>query len=260
MNQSVLKALKLLDLFSEEKTEITLKEASEMTKMPKPTVYRLLSTLEQAQFLMKTKESEHDSRYSLGLKLMELGHLVSDQLELRKIALPYMEALAQEINEVVHLVIVHQQKATYIEKVESTRALRLFTRVGKSSPLYIGSGPKLLLAYMDEDEQQQILEEADLLKLSDHDPIDESELMEELLEIKEKGYAFSLGEQDLETTGISYPIYDFRGNVIAALAISGLSSHFEGENLLLIKHHAEDTAASISAQLGYKTCVSNTRE
>ena len=79
MNQSVLKALKLLDLFTEETYELSLKEISLRSNLPKPTAYRLLSALEEAGFLNKAKENEHDSRYRLGLKLLELGQLVADK-------------------------------------------------------------------------------------------------------------------------------------------------------------------------------------
>src|SRR5690625_2263700 len=157
MNQSVIKALSLLELFSEEVQELSLKEIAEQSGLPKPTAYRLLSSLHYCGFLIKTKESEHDSKYRLGLKLLELGSLVSDQLELTQVAKPYMEELVQKVNEAVHIVISHDEHAIYIDKVESNRAIRLYTKVGKSVPLYIGSGPKLLLAYMNDDERTTVL-------------------------------------------------------------------------------------------------------
>ncbi|WP_106494614.1 IclR family transcriptional regulator [Lentibacillus sp. Marseille-P4043] len=252
MNQSVIKALKLLDLFTEDNEELTLKEISNKADMPKPTAYRLLSALESCNFLYKTKENEHDSRYRLGLKLLELGQIVSDQLELRGIALPDMEELAQEINEVIHLVIVNQNEATYIEKVESTRALRLYTRIGKSSPLYMGSGPKLLLAFLSQEMQEKVLGQGELYYFGSHNPIDRKSLKNELEKIRQEGYAYSIGEQDADTTGISYPIYDHRAQVIAALTISGLSSHFDGDNLTFIKTKSKKTAHAISEKLGYR--------
>lgn len=140
MNQSVRKAISLLDLFMDEK-ELTLQDIANMADIPKPTAYRLLSTLEDCGMLYKIKVSPHDSRYGLGLKLLELGNIVSKRLEIREIALPYMETLAAALNEVVHLVIANQNEATYIEKVNSRRALSLHTDIGRSVPLYIGSGP-----------------------------------------------------------------------------------------------------------------------
>ncbi|MDY0407522.1 IclR family transcriptional regulator [Virgibacillus soli] len=251
MNQSVAKALQLLDLFTEEQPEWSLKDISKQSGIPKPTAYRLLTTLESGNFVFKMKTTEHDSRYRLGLKLLEMGQLVSEQLEVRKIALPFMQMLANDINEVIHLVIVNQNKAVYIEKVENTRALRLYTKVGKSTPLYMGSGPKLLLAHLPIDKQREIFREVGNKQLRDGRVIDERRLREELVEIRKQGFSYSVGEQDPYTTGISYPIFDYRGHVISALTVSGLSSYFEGDNLRRIKNQTEVTARQVSRKLGF---------
>lgn len=252
MNQSVIKALKLLDLFNEDIQELSLREIALRSDLPKPTAYRLLGSLVESGFLQKTKENDQESSYRLGLKLLELGHLVTNQLEIREIALPYMGELAQDINEVIHIVIANQNEATYIEKVDSSRAIRLYTRIGKSSPLYIGSGPKLLLAFMEKEKQDKILGEAKLYAINAHQIIDKKKLQMELRVIRKEGYSYSIGEQDAETTGISFPLYNYRGQVVAALTVSGLSSHFEGENLQVIKEKTRKTADRISEQLGYR--------
>lgn len=249
MNQSVLKAISLLELFIEHK-ELTLQQISEKADMPKPTAYRLLSTLEAKGLLAKTKDSHHDSRYRLGLKLLEYGNLVAERLEIRELALPYMEKLAHEINEVVHLVIANQYEATYIEKVNSKRALSLHTKIGWSSPLYVGSGPKLLLAYSSREKQEKVLNESTLMTLTNQ-KVDKEELRKELAEIRKNEYAYSISEQDADTTGISFPIFNYENKVVAALAISGLSSRFKGERLKFIIQKGKESARSISKQLGY---------
>ena len=249
MNQSVLKAISLLELFVEHK-ELSLQEISEKAEMPKPTAYRLLTTLEMKGFLMKTKDTHHDSRYRLGLKLLEYGNLVSKRLEIREIALPYMEELADEINEVVHLVIMNNDEATYIEKVNSNRALSLHTRIGGSTPLYVGSGPKLLLAYAPKEKQEQILSETNLTTLTNQ-KVDKEVLRKELVEIRKNEYAISLSEQDEDTTGISFPIFNYEQKVVAALAVSGLSSRFKGERLRYIIKKGREIARFISKELGY---------
>ncbi|PTY94769.1 IclR family transcriptional regulator [Heyndrickxia sporothermodurans] len=246
MNQSVIKALGMLDLFTEEEPELSLKEVTERVQLPKPTVYRLLTSLEYCGFLTKTMDSEYDKRYKLGLKLMELGQLVSEQLELRKVALPYMKKLANEINEVVHLVIVNHDEAVYIEKVESTHAVRLYTRIGKRSPLYLGSGPKLLLAFLPDKKRKEILDAAAIR------PLNKNQIINEIEEIKRNEFAISYGEQDEGTTGISFPIYDYHRKVIAALAVSGPSYRFEGAHLEMIKEKTKKSAKDISSEMGYR--------
>src|SRR5699024_3609534 len=137
MNKSVHKALKLLDLYTEDEPELTLRTIASRANIPKPTAYRLLTTLEAAGFLDKAKLSEHDSRYRLGLKLLELGSLVSERLELREVARPYMEKLVNVINEDVHLVIVNKNKSVYIKNVDISSTLSHYTSIGRCLPLYI---------------------------------------------------------------------------------------------------------------------------
>src|SRR5690625_149658 len=131
MNQSVAKAMVLLDLFRDYE-ELSLQEITNMADIPKSTAYRLLMTLESAQLLEKEKTGTHDSRYRLGLKWLQYGELVAERLELRDVALPFMEKLAEDLNEVVHLVIVNRSEAIYIERVNSRRALSLNTQIGRS--------------------------------------------------------------------------------------------------------------------------------
>src|SRR5699024_11251498 len=75
--------------------------------------------------------------------------------------------------------------------------------------------------------------------------------------IRKQGYAFSNGEQDADTTGVSYPIYNHYGQVTAALTVSGLSSRFKDDNLIFIKKRTKKAAKAISIQLGYRGDVFN---
>lgn len=251
MNQSVVKALQLLDLFTADQHEYSLSDIHRKTNMSKPTVYRLLSSLEHCGFLKKVRYSEQDIRYQLGLKLLELGNIVSERLELRKVALPHMERLRDEINEIVHLTIVDGDEATYIEKVESSQAIRLYTRVGKSSPLYVGSGPKLLFAYMAGKDRAKILKNLELKPFTKNTIADPVRLQEELETIRKQGFAISYGEQDEDTIGISYPIRDYTEAVVAALTVSGPSNRFEQDRENYIKELLKKTANNISHDLGY---------
>lgn len=250
MNQSVLKALKLLDYFIDQ-TDLSLGELAKAANLPKPTVYRLVSSLEASGFLVKVKKSEQDVRYRLGLKLLELGNLVSERLELRQIALPHMQTLCDQINEVVHLVVRDGHEAVYIEKVESNQAVRLYTRVGRRSPLYVGSGPKLLLAYLSPAEAKGLIENMHFKKFTKNTITDPDELIRQLEMIRKQGFSVSDGEQDEDTIGFSFPIRDYSGQVIAALGVSGPKMRFVGNREQFIKEAAQRTAQLISQDLGF---------
>ncbi len=252
VNQSVTKALKLLTLFSEKRPEISLQEIYEMTGMPKATAYRLLASLEEGGFIRKIKYSEHDIRYRLGLKLLELGNLVSEDLELRQAAYEHMKALSKDINEVVHLSVCEGEEAIYIEKVESSQAIRLYTRVGKRFPLFVGSGPKLLLAYLPKTRQQEIISRMKFEEFTPHTITNEKKLYQELDTIRRQGYAVSLGEQDPDTVGFSFPIRDFSGEVVGALGVTGPSMRFSDGRRGEILEKTQEAAQTISKDLGFR--------
>lgn len=252
MNQSVVKALALLDYFSKEQKELTLGELAEKSNLTKPTAHRLLSSLEECGFLTKVKNNNQDVRYRLGLKLLDLGSLVAEQFELRDVALPLMRQLCADVNEVVHLVVLDKDEAVYIEKVETNHAIRLYTRVGKRSELYIGSGPKLLLAYLPEMERQALIKKMTFKKLTEQTIDNEEVLQEEILKIRELGYALSRGEQDKETLGISYPIYNHKNEVVAALNVSGPELRIDNQFMEVLKDKTKKMAKLISTELGYR--------
>lgn len=255
MNQSAVDALKLLDLFAAEEHELSLSDIHKKTTMSKSRVFRLLSSLVECNFLRKVKYSEHDIRYQLGLKLMEFGHLVSERMEIRQTALPHMKIVCSDIQEIVHLAILDGTNAVYIEKVESEQPIRLYTQVGRTLPLYVGSGPKLLFAYMNHKEREDILKNLKMNPITENTITSMTKLQKEVQLIRRQGYSTSYGEQNLDTTGVSVPIRDFNGEVIAALTASGPSNRFGTERIKDILVALERTAKQISYELGYKTRI-----
>ncbi|WP_177167131.1 IclR family transcriptional regulator [Salinibacillus kushneri] len=250
MSRSLIKAIKLLDCFKD-KLEMTLYELVEESNLPKTTVFRLVSSLEEAGLLVKVKRSSHDVKYRLGLKLLELGKRVSEQLEYRKLALPYMRELNQKLNELVHMAVVEGDEAVYVEKLDSTKPVRLVIQIGGRSPLYAGSAPKLLLAHMNDDDRDNYLQNIEFEKITENTIENVEELKRELAEIKRKGYSISQAEHYRDTMGFSYPIKDFNGETIAALGVSIPITDYSKEREEMILRETGKTAERISRELGY---------
>lgn len=252
MNGSVVNALNLLNLFSEDNQEISLSEMAGKVTLSKPTLFRLLTSLEYCGFLEKITYSKQDVRYKLGIKLLELGNIVSNQLEIRKVALPFMQQLRDEINEVVLLLTVDRDRAVYIEKVESNQSLRLHASVGKTSPFYSGSGPKLLLTFMDEPERNNIISNMKFDEEGNHKIKNKEDLEKEVKKIESQGYALSIEEQDENTIGIAFPIKNSQGIVISALAITIPTIRFDESRKSSLLGKIKEIADNISMQLGYR--------
>ena len=251
MSQSLLKAIELLDYF-DEKSELTLLDLVELSEMPKTTVFRLVSALETAGLLVKIKYSTHDVKYKLGLKLLELGQRVRDQMVYRDIALPHMRELNLKLNESVHLAVVEGDRAVYVEKFDSNKRIRLVIKIGDRAPLYAGSASKVLLANQDKQKRESFLENVNLKKITKN-TIDNKELLrKELEKIREKGYGVSKEELYEGTIGFSCPVKDNSGETIAALGVSLPVTEYSEEKGKQIIEETMQTAKEISYELGYK--------
>lgn len=251
MNQSVLKAIDILNCFTIKK-ELSIIELSEMTKMPKTTVFRLVSSLEEGGLLVKNRKTSHDVTYHMSLRIVELGKHVMDQLEYREVAYPHMKTLNEELNELVHLVTREGDEAVYVETIDSTKLIRLVVKVGRRSPLYAGSGPKLLLAHMEPSAQKEYLDSVEIKKITDNTIDNVEDLKKELARIKTLGYSKSHAEHFPNTIGFSFPIYDYTHHVIASLGVSIPSSDYSHDREEIIITKTRNTAMAIARDLGYK--------
>ncbi|PAV30871.1 hypothetical protein CIL05_03900 [Virgibacillus profundi] len=251
MSQSLLKAIRLLDCFMK-KPELSLIELTELSNLPKTTVFRLVSSLEEGGLLVKVRNSSHDVKYRMGLKLLELGNHVSEQLEYKKAAFHHMRKLNEKIDELVHMVVLEGDEAVYVEKMDSTKPVRLVVEVGRRAPLYAGSAPKVLLAGMDETSLELYLSNLEMKKFTENTIDNIDDLKKEIQEIKDKGYAFSKSEHFKDTIGFSYPIYNYNGKTVAALGVSIPITDYTDERKGLILEELKQTVQNIWRDLGYR--------
>lgn len=252
LNNSLDKALKLLSYFTLERPVIGLSELSRLSGMPKATVYRLISTLQEHSFVAKVSVMGKDNQYKLGLKLLEYGKLVSEDLEIRKIALPYMKELRDKINECVQLIIRDENEAIYIEKLECSQYIRLYTRTGRRAPLYGGACPRAIMTFLPDSEIKKVLDTSTFTKITEQTIIDREELLR-LIEIdRKRGYTVSYGELEPGTVAIGAPIFDHDGNVVASISVAGPDRRFTENDIPYLADELLKTTKEISRALGYK--------
>lgn len=246
-NQSVQRCFSILQIVASE-PGLGLAEISVRAELPKPTAYRFLVTLVEHGLLRVTDEKT----YRLGYRLVELGTLAREQSSIREIALPFMADLRDTYNETCHLAVLESGHATYLEKVESTHALRHWTTVGQRMPLNAGAAALCLSAFLPRSELIALLAEEPLQKLTELTITDQDAFLERLDEYVEQGYVISSGAAYDGVTGIAMPIYDRQGAAVAALSIGGPSTRFPDELIDRMLPSLEHAARGISAALGHR--------
>lgn len=246
-NITVVKSLDVLNLFIQH-TKLTFNEIVDLLGAPKTSVHRMVGSLETMGFLQKDSEG----RYLLGLRFLQFGQLVAERLDIREIAFPIMKELRDEVKEAVHLIIKDGNEAIYIQKLDTPHPVRLYTQVGRRAPLYAGACSRIILSYLDKEEQERYLIETELAAIGTGTITDKELLRQSLAEAREAGYTISYSELENETVAIAAPIFDHTGSLAAGLSIAGPESRFGNERLPKLIILIKKAAKEVSSQLGYK--------
>lgn len=255
MSKTIEKGLHLLELFTEEKPSWSLEEISAYTKVPKATVIRILQSFMEYGYIQKTIVERNgilteDSPYSLGLKFLQLGELVACNLEVRQVALPYMKSLQVNFNEAVQLVERNGLVGIYIEKVESKSPVRLYTRVGRSAPLYAGACTRTLLTFLEDEEIDEILRYP-MDSYSSNTPRTKKEVWKHIEQTRKEGFAYSSSELVEGTVSIAVPIFNRSNKVEFSISIAGFETSLPKGNISRYTESLWSAAAQISKKLGF---------
>ncbi len=228
----------------------SVNEISECLDLSPSTTFRLLATLGQHHYVHK---DESASLYGLGLACLELACAYQDGHDLRKVALPVLEALRDEVKETIHLAVIDQMEVVYIEKLAGLHAIGIMgSRVGGRSPAYCTGLGKVLLAYESPEQVRAYYQVHGMRGFTDTTITDIDQLLAHLQQVRERGLAFDDGEHEPEVCCVAAPIFDSTGRAVAALSISGPAHRLAPvENNLAMIQEASRSAASISRQLGY---------
>jgi DNA-binding IclR family transcriptional regulator len=241
------KVIKILNLYTYNEGSFTLDQIAKKAGLSKTTAFRILKTLEKHGIF---KYNELEETYNLGLKLMELGGIVYSSLSIRKVASPYLDALAQSLKATILLGIMKDDHLLYIDKRESESIIRVSSYIGLKRPPYYGMLGMTLVAYMSHDQQRKLLQLYPPAKITDKTVVDSEELMRRFDQTRKAGYYMEREEVIDGVMGIGVPIRDFSGNVAAALGAS--MAEFQVNERITRRAIKELTGAStsISKELG----------
>lgn len=199
-----------------------ISELAGRTRIPKSTVFRILSTLFDLGYVVR----DSGRNFALGVALSRLGSAEADGAALRNLALPYMLDLRNHFGETVNLGVLNFDKVTYIEVVPSEFALRLQETRGSSVQMHASALGKAILAFSPPDLVENMVRGRKLAILTQNTICDADDLLLELKRVRSCGYAFDRGEISLLARCVAAPIKDSSGAAVAAISVSGPASRF----------------------------------
>jgi len=234
------RAIGLLSLLSDGQSK-TLTELSAQLGIGSSSIYRLLVTLASHGYV------EHDRAaggYRLGLACLELSRAYLESSDVRKVALPELESLRDATSETVHLGILDQMEVVYIEKLQGL--------VGGRSPAYCTGLGKMLLAHLDPGLVQEHFGRNGVRRFTENTITELKELTAHLAAVRAQGYAIDNAEHEPEVRCVAAPVFDLRGEVVAAISVSGPVARLDpfGAQRPLIEATVQ-SAQAISRRLGH---------
>ena len=244
--QSINRSLNILEILAENIDGSSLTLLSKKTGLHVSTAHRLVNTLKKRGYI---EQNEVTGKYSLGLKLFEIGIKKLESIDLRQLAKPLMNELADITQETVHLVILAKDEGVYIDKVEAKGAIRLHSQIGWRLPLHATATGKILLTHLPKDEVTKIIKKKRQYSYARNTITDLKTLKKELEKIRLQGYSLDEEEYQDGVTSVAVPIKDHTGEVVASMSLSAPVSRLkiDGKTISLIKKYG----LKISTQLGY---------
>jgi IclR family transcriptional regulator, KDG regulon repressor len=195
---------------------MSLGEIVEAVRLPKTTVFRILSSLVERNYCEWDAQAE---KYSLGFELVRLADIRRRQNNVRHVAIPVMREIRNEVNETVILSVRCGDARVHVDFVEGLHPMRRMADLGVLAPLYAGAASKVLLAGMDDAEVEAYLSRTELVAFQKATITDRNELWREVRTIRKRGFAESKGELFSGGGALAAPIKDFAGNTVAVMDI-----------------------------------------
>jgi DNA-binding IclR family transcriptional regulator len=214
--QSIARTLTVLELFTPQRTEMTVADVAKAAKLPKATAHRLLAALRERGYM---RQETGGGPYSLGPRVTALAAAYAASQSISRAALPHMHALRSRLNETVGLYVrLNEDSRVLIERLESSHPMQVVMPRGVPMPLGVGAGGKVLAS---DDEAA-----------------------------RRGGTIVTKEERVPNACGIAAPIFDDRGHVVGALDVSGPLDRFPAPAIVRYKRDILKTAAAISRDLG----------
>lgn len=243
--QNVLNTLQVLEEVAA-RQPAGVAELARTTGIPKSSVQRALRTLQTAGWIRPAGDGV--TRWVVTTKALYVGRHAAGDLSLRDVAMPVMEDLRRRIDETIHLTIPEGDKVVLIERLETSKPVRIVLSLGMSLPLHASANGKAVLAAGSAAMVEQLLADR-LPRYTDTTITDLGELLAELQEIRERGYSTNAGEWRSDVSAVAAAVLNDTGQPVASISINVPTSRMTDVDRSAYGALVRETAAAVSAAL-----------
>lgn len=243
-SQTLWRGLDLLETVAQ--CPATLSELTARLGLNRSTVHRLASALVERGYL----RLETGQGYFLGGKLLELGYAARHQIDVPRLARPYLEHLSEITGDAVHLGVLDGGQALYLDKLPGRRRINIGSRVGERHPLCrTGLGKALLLDLSPQDWRLYFRAE---VKALGKGSMGLTQWLEQMARYAADGHTMDMEENEDRVRCIGAPIRDQTGAIVAAVSVSSVAQYMTERRMQELVGTVKEAAGAISRKLGYE--------
>jgi DNA-binding IclR family transcriptional regulator len=243
------RTLDLLELLADRTGGLTLTGMTEALSVPKNTVFRIATTLVLRGY---AERDENAKTYRLTRSLLRLGHHALGGEDLVRLAAPVLARLRDESGETALLGTLSGSRGIVLDQMPSPRPVKVVVEIGHAFPLLTAAPAKALLAFLPADQRDPLIATIRYERRTRHTLRSVAAYRRELDAVSRTGYALDRGEESDSYRCAAAPVFNHRGEAVAALWISGPADRLPAGRLTeqgtRVKHHAGE----LSRRLGFE--------
>jgi IclR family acetate operon transcriptional repressor len=245
--QSVERAMMLLEVLGEDDEGNRLTDLVSRTGLAPSTVHRLLTTLEQRQFI---QFNPTDRLWHIGRQTFAIGSAFARQRSFVAPALPFLRRLRDQSHETANLGVVEDGEVVLINQVESREIARAINRIGGRVPMPASGMGKAILASYSQDDVTAVLSRSGLRRFTANTLTRRPALEADLETIRENGYAIDDEEFVTGLRCVAAAVYNYQGESVCAISVSGLPLRIPMERIPVLGRLVAETARELTIALG----------
>lgn len=247
--RAVSRALEILLAFTAQDHELSAAELLKRVDLSRPTLYRLLYSLEEHGFVVAVGDPQ---RFRLGPSVARLAHVWTSSIDVAAAAEPVLRRLWTVTGETVALFVPQGSLRLCVSELPSPQPLNFKRGMGYTERIVRGATGRAILAYMN-------TPPGDLRSWAKDAGLDFTDLEHELSRTRERGYATSHNELIDGAVAIAAPFFDRLGEVAGSIGVFGPEVRLAAARQQQIARQVMAEAATLSLAMGYVPAPSRAR-
>lgn len=247
MNRTVERTFAILQLIADGENGITLQEIADELDIAKSSAFVIVHSLLELNYIKSA--DNNDKKYCLGIEAFKLGTKYLNDVGLLKQCAQYLPALADRNVKTSFVAVLNGCDIVYLYKYVAQNAKLATCAIGATKPAHATALGKAILAFLPKEKQLSVVDQIRFKPYTSHTITSKEALLQELDQIRQRGYATECGELSDLTFCYGAPIFDYTGNVIAAISLADIAT--ENEDEAKIAADLLGVANEISRTLGY---------